>query len=1009
MSTQVNDKASSKHASFVEAQLSRAESRIRLIDLSAALLGFVAGTLAYAVVMILLDRFFSLSGATRQVGLLLYLVGAGFYVALVVVRPLLWRVNPYFAARQLEQTLPGSRNHVINWIDLRDQKLPAVIKTTLGQRAAKDLSRTDVDRAIASTRALFTGGIAALLVVLFVTLFLLFGPAPFGSYLNRAFAPFGKTAVATRTQVQIVRPENGDAVVTIGNPVIIVAQVTGRVPAARDRDAPCLLYRHDPAEPYQKRYLLRDDTGSDWATTVAPKDVGNGFWYKVTAGDAETPEYHVRSRAAPLIADFLATYRYRPYVGKVERTRTRRKLEDLRGTAVTIDARTNRIVKEGQLDFEGSDGGGQRIRGERVPGDPKSLRFRVVLDHNGRYRIRFTSSEGEPYVDPVAYDVVVIPDHAPQVRITHPAKDVTLPIDGHLEIRGEASDDIGIARLALCLEIAASKTKLKSRPYLADKLGKPGYGTPREIAYQHVLDLKTLVDQQGKPAELKPGTVIEYWLEAADACDFPEPNVTLSTPRYKITISDQKENELQKKDRQEAQDREKKNEKQQDEQLQKENAEREQQRQKDKQDEENETKNREQKKKDAQTGNKGESKEDDKGETKPDDKGQGSEGQKKQDEKTGETASKLQKEMNDRQQKDGKDQKEGKGKKSGDEKSKDGKEGDKPGDEGRDGKEKDRPSKEGAGKEKKDKGKEGEKDKGKASSEKDRGKNDKDSGKPKKGQDKGNDPKKGSEGNSQDKSKRPRPEDAKPSDAEQAAKDLKSNDPQKRGQARRDLQEMQQKAKDPQTRDAAGKALEQAKKEGDNGPGDGKPDEPKKDGKSDKGKGKPDGKEGDPKEDEGPPPGSKKKGKKNDPAGTDPGEGGDKPRTDPGTGGGNQEPPKRSGDKPVGHRASMMQLEEFRKNVDKDILKKLKMSEKDFQKFLRDYADMARRQQAEKEAPEILPPPSSRGTLPGISSGAVRRPGGKPGEMRNEGRPKPPPGYGDAYPDFLQRLMKPVR
>src|SRR5689334_10570475 len=101
MSTQLKRKPAADHASFVETQLARAESRIRLIDLSTALLGFLAGTLAYAVGMILLDRVFVLSTASRQVGLLLYLVAAVVYVAATVVRPLWWRVNPYYAARLL--------------------------------------------------------------------------------------------------------------------------------------------------------------------------------------------------------------------------------------------------------------------------------------------------------------------------------------------------------------------------------------------------------------------------------------------------------------------------------------------------------------------------------------------------------------------------------------------------------------------------------------------------------------------------------------------------------------------------------------------------------------------------------------------------------------------------------------------------------------------------------------------------------------------------------------------
>jgi hypothetical protein len=1024
MSTQVKEKSAGKHASFVEAQLARAEGRIRLVDQSAALLGLLAGTLAYAVLMILLDRFFALSGATRQVGFLLYVVAAALYLAIAVVRPLLWRVNPYFAARQIEQTLPGSRNHVVNWIDLRDEKLPAVIKNTLGQRAARDLSRTDVDRAIASTRALVAGGAAALFAVLFIALFLILGPNPFGSFLARAFTPFGNTAVATRTQVTIVRPENGDAAVTIGNPVTIVARVEGRIPDARAKDAPCLLYRHDPSEPYRQRYLQRDDTGNDWGATVAPRDVGNGFWYRVTAGDATTPEYHVKVRTAPLIADFLATYRYRPYVGKANRIRTSRRLEDLRGSEVTLLARTTRTVKEGRLDFESAVGGGQAIPGERVPGEPQSLRFRLVLDQPGRYRIRFTSTEGEPYVDATAHDVVVLPDHPPRVRITAPAKDVTLPADGHLKIAGEASDDYGIARLALCLEIAGGKQKLKSLPYEAHRLGKPGYGTPRHLPYQDLLDLPKLVDEQGKRAELKPGTVVEYWLEAADACDFPAANVTLSTPRYKITIAEGKENEQQKKDRGAAQQQKKKDEQQRGEDMQKEQADRDQKRKEEEKRNDADTRAREKEREDAK---KGGNPDDQQNESKGDDKqGQASNGAPKQNERdkqTEQTANDLKNALD----KDGKGEGSAAGKKD---EGKDGKSPDSKSDDGKDGKEKDKSGK-GSGtprdkggpekgrrppdkeanpndlKEDKDKGGKGKPGKEEDPTAKDdpnkaeKGDGSKGS-KGKEGPKKDNQPDKGK--NDPDKKKQPRPEDARPSDVERAAKDLKSKDPQKREKATSDLQGMQEKAKDPQTREAARKALEQAKKDGQpgkEGPG-GKGDEgPKKDGKGDspgKGKGK---KDGDEKKGEGNSGGSGKPKDKQKNAGGDPGEGAD--RRESSGSGGQPSPPKRKGEKPDRHRASMMQLEEFKKKVDKGILEKMKMSKEQFEKFLRDYADLARRQAKEKDDPELLPAPAGA-TLPGMGARPVRRPGGKPGDLRNEGTPKPPPGYGEAYSELLKKL-----
>jgi hypothetical protein len=117
----------------------------------------------------------------------------------------------------------------------------------------------------------------------------------------------------------------------------------------------------------------------------------------------------------------------------------------------------------------------------------------MVLSRAGKYRIRFTSSDSEVYIDPVMHEVVALPDLPPEVRLTKPAKDVSLPINGHLELLGEASDDIGIARLALKLRIVGG-ANLRAKPYLADKLGKPEFGTPRQLEYRDLLELPGLQD-----------------------------------------------------------------------------------------------------------------------------------------------------------------------------------------------------------------------------------------------------------------------------------------------------------------------------------------------------------------------------------------------------------------------------------------------------------------------------------------------------------------------------------
>lgn len=1086
MSTQVREKPAAKHDSYIAGQLNKAEGRIRLVDFFAAVAGFAALVLAFAVVVMLLDRAVVLTPATRQFGLIVFLGGISAYVWLAIVRPMRWRVNPHYAARQLERTMAGDRNHVVNWIDLHDEKVPGVLRTALGQRAAKDLADTDVEQAISTRRATLSGVAAGLLFVLFVGLFLLIGPRPFASLLGRAFAPFGRAeSIATRTQIQMVRPAEGNLMVSIGSAVTVVVEVTGRVPDAHDKDAPALLYRHDESEPYRRRPLTQD-VGFAWGATVSPIDVGTGFTYKVTAGDTETPEYRVSVRATPMIGDFLATYRARPYVQRADRSRITRKLEDLRGTEVSILTRTNRAIKDGRLDFDGEDGVGERIPAEVRADDPQALRFKLTLSRSGKYRIRFTSTEGEAYLDAAAYDVVVTPDHAPEVRLTVPGKDVSAPLNGHVEIAGEASDDIGVAAMKLQMQVVGG-AKLQAKGYLADKLGKPEIGTPRRVEYKDVLDLTALKDEAGKAPELKAGMKIEYWLEAADACDAPKPNVGASA-RFTVQLTDAKAGAD--KEKNSAQQKQKDGEKQQEQQLKNEKGERDKQKQKEEEQEKADA--------DARGGNDG-----NKGEEPPKDEkkeeGPGTEGDKPED-KDNDTKGKAQ------DLKDALDKKGGKEQKPGEAKDENKPGENKPGDEKKPGEAKDNKDKGGAG-EQKDAGDKGEQKPGEAKEAgkpEDKGEG-KEGGQPKAGENKPGEQAKPKQGEGKGEGKpeqgreageakggegkqgeakeagqpkegerpgeqkdgmgggekkgegkeagKPGEKDAgapkeagnenkpgagktgKPSEdqnagenkgnardatreeVERLGKEMKGKDAKGREKAKEQLQEIKDKAGDGDVREAAKKELDGQPGKGKPGPEKGEAGEAKPgEGSEGAGKGNPMGdaegkgekpggtsdKEGGGEKDDGNQPGAAKG--EDGPAGNNPGEGMKGDRRPGGDGGGGRELPA-APEKAGKHRASVMQLEEFRKKVDPNVLRDLKWSEEQFKQFLKDYEALARKQEAAGEERDVAPPAGSRaGPLPTMGGRAIKPSGPGKTDVRSEGTAKPPPEYRDAHQEFLRQL-----
>src|SRR5207249_1984135 len=112
----------------------------------------------------------------------------------------------------------------------------------------------------------------------------------------------------------------------------------------------------------------------------------------------------------------------------------------------------------------------------------------------------------------------------------------------------------------------------------AFELANGGY--PMVLEYKDFVDLATIKDKDGKQVDLKPGNVLEYWLEAEDACDYPDgkPNVGQSK-HYKVQIATSvKESERQKLEKQRAGAEQQQHEKKQDKKLDEENAERQKQR-----------------------------------------------------------------------------------------------------------------------------------------------------------------------------------------------------------------------------------------------------------------------------------------------------------------------------------------------------------------------------------------------------------------------------------------------
>src|SRR5437762_860158 len=97
MATVQEPRPASRHDAFVETQLARARGRIRACDVAVAALGLVSGTLAFGLLMLLVDRTWVLPAGIRQTAFIGFLVGAAVYAVVALALFLYLRPAQFFS------------------------------------------------------------------------------------------------------------------------------------------------------------------------------------------------------------------------------------------------------------------------------------------------------------------------------------------------------------------------------------------------------------------------------------------------------------------------------------------------------------------------------------------------------------------------------------------------------------------------------------------------------------------------------------------------------------------------------------------------------------------------------------------------------------------------------------------------------------------------------------------------------------------------------------------------
>lgn len=543
MATDLQPRTTSRSANHLQRKFAELCARIRRVDLLWHVLILALVIVGYSFVVGTFDWLVGLSSAlwvdaTRWTLFGLFLIGF-LFAAVRTIQCLFQRVNPYYVARELERTLPNAKNSLINWLDLADEDIPSAFYKNLSARADEQMDEADAEQTIRSQKNWVLLVLLALPTVGLLVLLLL-SPATLVASLLRGFAPFYSPPVAARTNLTLLQPAGGDAEVGPQKEVAFAASIEGRVPAVNRPDSPRLQYRYQSSEDFRTLPLSIDPTGA-WTAVLPASEVRTGFTYKISAGDAETPEHQIRLRGPAHVSRYEIAYRHKPYrniKNGIDHFPNERAAVPLihgpRGSEVEMVVHPSRAVKSARVELTNPK---RELPIQMI--DARTFSCKLTLETSGQFRVLFTTTDGEENTDRDWRSIQVRDDENPTVVLTQPGKDVTLPENAALELAGVATSDVGLKSLSLHVRVPGDKTLFPPKVYRPGKTFQFDDGTfPAVMEYVDFLALDELKDAKGTAHFFPAGTVIEYWLEATDGTDVPSPTGRIGkSALYKIVLS----------------------------------------------------------------------------------------------------------------------------------------------------------------------------------------------------------------------------------------------------------------------------------------------------------------------------------------------------------------------------------------------------------------------------------------------------------------------------------------
>jgi len=418
------------------------------------------------------------------------------------------RARPEFRSRliaAIQLTRPGAISAGISPV-----LVDAMVEETEAMAAPVDFTH------IVSTDKLKKLGALAIFVLVLGMAGMLYGRSTTWDLLKRSF--LSNTPVPRKTHVTVL---DGNKIIGRGDSVRLEAYVEkGIIPSTGKVE---VRYRGRRAQEFSLEQ--NRDNRIHFGRTI--ENVQDSFDYVIFLNDGHSGTYEVKTIARPTVSSIECDQEFPAYTRLKPMRRSLGDLSLLAGSLLRLKVIATKDITQAAIALVGMD---NEFPMQVNKQNPRELAGEFTVPTKGitGFSVHMLDTEGMESRDSAVYRVDVIPDKAPVVRITYPdRKEELITRQATFLVGMDVVDDFEIAKLRLRYKVSTVEEGAEKMVEL-DLEGQ----SPQRLRRRHEWKMGAF------NPPLSEGSIIEYWIEAADNNDATGPGVGVSEHQFARVVSE---------------------------------------------------------------------------------------------------------------------------------------------------------------------------------------------------------------------------------------------------------------------------------------------------------------------------------------------------------------------------------------------------------------------------------------------------------------------------------------